>query len=52
MVPILRADSEPNIDVEVREHSWRDRMASRTARRCERYAATDLDRLRQIATYL
>lgn len=52
VVLILRESGEPNIQIEQRERSWKDRMSRRTTRSYERAAAWDIPRLRELAKYL
>lgn len=52
IVPILKDDGQPNIEVTDRERTWRDSMSRRNARRYERRDATDIARLRTLATEL
>lgn len=52
VVPILRESGKPNIEIEQRERSWRDRMSRSRTRRYDGAAAWDIPRLRQLARYL
>ena len=52
IVPILREDGEPNIQIEQREPTWRDRLGRSAVSNYERAASRDISRLRQLATNL